>query len=160
MFFAMVAFFPWSQINDVFLIRIPNIFLVAQAHVFLQFFLFYVSVLYISWKKNHSRVGRSGFFFSMLLIACFGIARNFFIMFLTHSSSECFLCLLYDLFCDEPVSFCDNFLLQFSFSELSITSGLFSSKIKPCYNLLKFCSHFTIAIFFFCAFVLIGRSIV
>ena len=70
-------------------------------------------------------------------------------MFLTHSSSECFLYLLYDLFCDEPISFCDNFLLQFSFSEISITSGLFLSKIKPYYNLLKCCSQFAIAIFVF-----------
>ena len=100
-------------------------------------------------KKIHSWVGRSTLFFHPSVLACFGIARNFFTMFLTHSSSECILCLLYDLFCDEPASVCDKFLLQFLFSELSITSGLFSSKIKPCYNLLKCCSHSAIAIFIF-----------
>ena len=41
------------------------------------------------------------------------------------------------------------FLLQFSFSKVSVTSGLFSSKIRPCCNLLKCCSHSAIAIFIF-----------
>ena len=90
----------------------------------------------------------SGAFFStVLLFACFGIARNIVTLFSAHSSSECVICLLYDLFCDEPVSFCNNCFLQFSFSEFSIKLGLFSSKIKPCYNLLKCFSHFTIAMF-------------
>ena len=64
-------------------------------------------------------------------------------------TNECILYLSCDLSCDEPASFCGNILLQFSFSEISITFGLFSSKIKPCYNLLKCCSHSVIAMFVF-----------
>ena len=87
--------------------------------------------------------------FLLSIFRCLGIARNLSILFFTHSSSECVLCLLYDLSCDEPVSFCVNFLLQFSFSEVSDTSGLFSSKIRPCYNLSKYYSHSVIAVFVF-----------
>ena len=83
------------------------------------------------------------------MFRCFKIARNSPTMFSAYSSNEGVLCLSYDLFCDGPASFCINFLLQFSFSEISVTSGLFSSKIKPCYNLSKCCSHSVIAIFVF-----------
>ena len=76
------------------------------------------------------------------MFGCFGIARNLFTMFSAHV-----LCLLCDLFCDEPASFCINFLLQFSFSEVSVTSGLFSSKIRPFCNLSKCYSHSVIAVF-------------
>ena len=95
-----------------------------------------------------------GLTFNVFFLLCYylhvlGLPAIFFTMFLAHSSSEYILYLFYDLFCDEPTSFCNNFLLQFSFSELLITSGLFSSKIKPCYNLLKCYSHSVIAIFIF-----------
>ena len=83
--------------------------------------------------------------FFWFVFRCFGITRNFSTIFSTRSFNECILYLSYDLFCDEPVSFCINFLMQFSFSEFSVTSGLFSSKINPCYNLLKCCYHFAIA---------------
>ena len=89
------------------------------------------------------QVERPAFFW--FIFRCLGIINNFSTIFSTHSSNECILCLSYDLSCDEPASFCINFLLQFSPSELSITSGLFSSKINPCYNLLKCCSHSDIA---------------
>ena len=92
-------------------------------------------------------VERPAFFLS--IFKCFGTACNFSTMFKTHSSNECVLYLLYDLFCDEPVSFCVNFLLQFSFSKVSDTSGLFSSKIRPCCNLSKCYSHSVIAVFVF-----------
>ena len=90
------------------------------------------------------RLNVQPFFF--FLFRCFGITRNFSIMFLPFSSSECGLYLSYDLFCDEPASFYVSFLMQFSSSELSISSGLFLSKVNPCYNLLKCCSHSAIAI--------------
>ena len=156
-FLAIVTFFPRSQISDVSFIRIPNIFLVAQTHV-----LTFISCFYIMCfvkKKIVYQVGHPAFFLS--LFRCFGIARNLFTIFSIYSSSECVLCLLYDLFCDEPTSVYINFLLQFSFSEVSITSGLFSSKVNPCCNFWKYCFHFVIAIFdFLYIFVPIGKSIV
>ena len=79
----------------------------------------------------------------------FGDCPQSFFFFFAHSSSECILCLLYNLSCDEPISFCINFLLQFSFSDVSDTSGLFSSKIKPCCNLSKCFSHSVIVVFVF-----------
>ena len=146
MVFAMVTFFPWSPIDDIFSSE-SQIYFWLHRHIFWQFILFCIFVLNVSWG-NFSFLGWASSLFSPVsLIACLGIARNFFTMFLTHSSSECFLCLIYDLFCDELASFCDNFLLQFSFPEILVTSGLFSSKIKPCCNLLKYCSHFIIAMF-------------
>ena len=78
-----------------------------------------------------------------------GIARNLPPMFSTHSSSECVLCLWCDLSCDGPASSCINFLLQLSSSEASVTSELFLSKVRPCYNLSKCFSHFVIAVFVF-----------
>ena len=98
-------------------------------------------------KNSAFQIERPAFFLS--IFKCFGIARNFFTIFSVYSSNECILYLSYNLFCDGPASFCINFLLQFSFSEISITSGLFLSKVKPCYNLSKCCSHFVIAIFVF-----------
>ena len=86
------------------------------------------------------------FSFSCINICTFWDCPHFFAMFLAHSFNESILCLSCDLFCDEPASFCINFLLQFSFSELSVMFKLFSSKVKPCCNLLKCFSHSVIAI--------------
>ena len=83
--------------------------------------------------------------FPLSIFKCFGTARNLFTIFSTHSSSEYFLYLSFDLSCDGPASSCIYFLLQFSSSEISITSGLFSSKLRPCCNLSKCFSHFVIA---------------
>ena len=122
-------------------------------------FLLCVSVLYILCRDFPiSGWAFDVFFLPLSLFSCPGIARNCVTMFLAHSSGECVLCLSCDLFCDGPASFCNSFLLQFSFSEFSVMFGLSSSKIKSCYNLSKCCSHFAIAMFFY-AFVLIGRSI-
>ena len=111
-------------------------------------------------KNSHSRVGRSTFFSPVSLLAYVGIACNLFTMFFAHSFNECILYLLYDLCCDEPASSRDNFLLQFSFSELSITSGFFhqkSNRVVICRNVVPI---LPLRCLFFCAFVLIGKSIV
>ena len=111
-------------------------------------FFFFFAVLNISWG-NFCESGLTSSVFLLSMFRCLGTARNSFTIFSAHSSSECILYLSCDLFCDGPVSFCINFLLQLSFPEVSITSGLFSSKIRPCYNLSKCCSHSVIAIFVF-----------
>ena len=113
--------------------------------VFFLFFCFFKCLVkWFLWiRLNIQRV-----FFSSIF-RCLGTARNIFAIFSAFSSNECVLYLSYDLFCDGPISFCINFLLQLSFSKVSITSGLFSSKIKPCYNLSKCCSHSAIAMFVF-----------
>ena len=158
-FFAMVAFFPYSQINDIFF-WIPNVFLVAQAQILALVFLccFIFCIKCFVGKFSYFKLNAQGFFLS--IFKCFGIARNFSTIFSTHSSNECVLCLSCDLFCDGPASFRVNYLLQLSSSEVSITSGLFSSKIKSCCNLLKCFFHSAIAIYFFCAFMPVGRLIV
>ena len=113
--------------------------------------LFFVLYIWGFFFQRGVLAERSMFFFFLLLslFMCPGIARNFFTIFLAHSSSEYILYLSYDLFCDRQVSFYINFLLQFSFSELSVTSGLFLLKVKPCCNLLKCYSYFLITVFFF-----------
>ena len=117
-------------------------------HSFFCYFLFFCIECFVK-KKFIFVLGFQQFFLLVSLFACFKIARNLFTIFFTHSSSECVLCLLYDLSCDEPASFYNYFLLRFLFSELSVTSALFLSKVKPCCNLLKCCSHSAIAIFVF-----------
>ena len=102
-------------------------------------------VLNVSWGNFYISGWTSSVFF-LSIFRCLGTARNFSTIFSAHSSNECILYLSCDLFYDEPASFCINFLLQFSFSEVSITSGLFLSKIKSYYNLLKYCSHSAITI--------------
>ena len=110
------------------------------------FYILYFYIMCFVKKKIQYWVGRSTFFFLLSFFMRFGIVNNPMTMFLTHSSSEYVLYLLYDLFCDGPTSFCNNYLLQFSFSEFSVTSGLFLSKIKPCCNFWKCCSHFVIVV--------------
>ena len=144
MSFAMVTFFQHSQPRDIFFFGIPNVFVTAQAKA-LAFCLWFCFACFcfinrFVGKFLWIRLNVQRFFLSVF--GCFGIARNPFTMFSAHV-----LYLLCDLFCDEPASSCINFLLQFSSSEVSITSGLSSSKIRPFCNLSKCCSYSVIAIF-------------
>ena len=151
LFFAMVAYFPWIHVNHIFFFWIPNVFLVTEAQVLTFFFGSvspFVFVLNVSWGDFCISDWTSSVFL-LSVSECLGTARSHFNLLLIYSSSECVLCLLFDLFCDGPTSSCIIFLLQFSFSEISITSGLSSSKGKPYCNFWKWCSHVATAVFVF-----------
>ena len=63
MSFAMVTFFPWSIINDVLFIQIPNIFRVAQTHVLAIIFVLCFCIKYFVKKFLYLRLNVQRFFY-------------------------------------------------------------------------------------------------
>ena len=145
MFFAMVAFFPHCQFNDIFFFESQTFSWLHKQklwHSTCGIALTVFVSLIVSWGNFYESNWMSSIFF-LSIFRCLGIARNFSTMFPACFFNECVF------FFDKPASSCVNFLLQFSFSKVSDTSGLFSSKVKPCYNLSKCHSHFAIVVFVF-----------
>ena len=108
----------------------------------------------------HSRVGRPAFFPPISLIACLGIARNFFIMFLTHSSSEYFFICYIICLAMNQYRFIFIFCCNFHFPKYQSHPDYFdqkSGRVVICRNVvpilpLRYLSLYT--------FMPIGRSIV
>ena len=84
-------------------------------------------------------------FFS--LFVCFGMIYIFSTMILVHLFNKYIFCLLYNLFCDKPISFYLIFLFQFSCSESFIIFRLFLSNDWPCCNFWK-CNFYSLIIVF------------